>query len=114
MKTLEPTGTVIRLKDYQSRASAAQAMTTTAPGARFPLKAAREYAKLTETEAAALLQITLATLRKWETGETAPAMDKAIKLSGVYGLPLENLAFSKADNQQSTSDGIGGANNGKC
>ena len=100
MKKLEPAGTIIRLKDYQSRASAAQAMTATAPGARFPLKAARENAKLTETEAAALLQIAPATLHKWETGETSPAMDKAIKLAGIYCLPLEKLAFNKDENRK--------------
>lgn len=34
----------------------------------------------------------------WETGKTAPKMEKAQELSDLYGIPLAYMDFSKAGN----------------
>ena len=38
------------------------------------------------------------TIVSWETGKTAPKMEKAQELSDLYGIPLAYMDFSKAGN----------------
>lgn len=36
----------------------------------------------------------------WETGKTAPKMEKAQELSDLYGIPLAYMDFSKVGNSK--------------
>ena len=60
---------------------------------KISLEAARVNAKLTQQEAADGVGVTIQTLINWEKGRTSPTIDKAIALSKLYGINLDNLIF---------------------
>lgn len=60
---------------------------------RISLKAARINAGLTIAEASKEIGVTKNTIMNWENGNSMPGIDKAISLSELYKLPLENLIF---------------------
>ena len=62
---------------------------------RISLRAARVNAGMTMDEACEGLKISKTTLMNWENGRTLPDADKAIELSSLYRIPLENLIFCK-------------------
>jgi transcriptional regulator with XRE-family HTH domain len=62
---------------------------------RISLKAARVNAGLTMEEACKALKVSKSTIMNWEKGYTIPDADKAIALSELYKIPLENIIFYK-------------------
>jgi DNA-binding XRE family transcriptional regulator len=66
---------------------------------KFRLKACRAQAGLLSTEAAELIGVTETTLNSWENGKTSPSMEKGLKMSLVYKIPLMYMDFTKAGNK---------------
>jgi DNA-binding XRE family transcriptional regulator len=62
---------------------------------RISLKAARINSGLTVDAVSKEINVSKATIVNWEKGNTLPDADKAIALSELYKLPLENLNFCK-------------------
>ena len=62
---------------------------------RITMRAARINAGLTMDEACKALKVSKTTIFNWENGYTVPDADKAIALSELYKLPLENIIFCK-------------------
>lgn len=67
------------------------------------LRAIRKYITQLGDEApkyfsAEILGCSDKTIVSWETGKTAPKMEKAQELSDLYGIPLAYMDFSKAGN----------------
>lgn len=62
---------------------------------RISLKAARVNAGLTMEDVCKCLKVSKNTILNWEKGYTLPDADKAVKLSELYNLPLENIIFYK-------------------
>ena len=60
---------------------------------KLTLKKARMLAELKQTEAANALGVSEVTLSNWENGITFPTIDKVIKMSKLYNLPLEAFEF---------------------
>lgn len=60
---------------------------------KISFASARVNAKLTMEEAAEKLNVSKATLCKWENGKTVPRGDKIKELSALYNIPLEYLDF---------------------
>ena len=60
---------------------------------KLTLKKARMLAELKQTEAANALGVSEVTLSNWENGKTYPTIDKVIKMSKLYNLPLEAFEF---------------------
>ncbi len=57
------------------------------------LEAARVNAKMTQSEVAKVLKITVNTLVNWEKGRSEPTIGQARKLSELYNMPLSNIFF---------------------
>ena len=62
---------------------------------RITMKAARVNAGLTMDEASKALNVSKTTLLNWEKGYSMPDADKAVDLSKLYRLPLDNIIFCK-------------------
>lgn len=63
------------------------------------LKAARINAGLKQNEAAKLAGIVVSTLDRYERGLIFPKVSLAQKLSKLYGLNLDDIAFLKIDRE---------------
>ena len=63
---------------------------------RITMKAARINAGLTMDEACKALKVSKTTILNWEKGYSLPDADKAVALSELYKLPLENIIFCKS------------------
>lgn len=61
------------------------------------LKACRVNADKTQREWAALLGVTNITVNNWESGKTAPTLDKLRKISQLSGIPMDYI-FAKQSN----------------
>lgn len=66
---------------------------------KWRLCACRVNAGYTQIEVAEKLGISEPTIINWEAGTTAPNMEKAQKLSELYGIPLAYMDFSKEGNK---------------
>ena len=62
---------------------------------KLTLKKARILAELKQAEVANALGVTEATLSNWENGKTYPTIDKVIKMSKLYNLPLEDFEIKE-------------------
>lgn len=62
---------------------------------KISLKAARINAKYRMKDAAQLLGITGRTLLNYETGKTIPDYDVVLKISSLYGIPVDYLFFER-------------------
>lgn len=60
---------------------------------KFTLKAARANANLSQEAAAEQLGISIVTLRKYEKGESFPAVPMIWKIEALYGVPFGDLIF---------------------
>lgn len=60
---------------------------------KLTLRKARILAELKQAEAANALGVSEVTLSNWENGTTFPTIDKVIKMSKLYNLPLEDFEF---------------------
>ncbi len=61
---------------------------------RFTLKAARVNANLTQSQVAAKLNISIATLKNWESGKTFPKQPQIEALCEIYKVSYDNLFFN--------------------
>lgn len=71
---------------------------------KWRLCACRMQNGYTQKEASELLGISEKTLVSWETGRTAPNMEKAQKLSELYGIPLAYMDFTREGNKLGLKD----------
>ncbi len=62
----------------------------------FQFKAARAIKGLRQEEAAKLIGVSASTLSSWENGETEPLTSQFIRMSIVYGVPMEQLCGTKS------------------
>lgn len=62
---------------------------------KISMEAARVNAGMRQKDVADVLNITPATLRSWENGETVPDYDKALRLSELYKYPADYIFFGK-------------------
>ena len=61
---------------------------------RFTLKAARVNANLTQSQVATKLDISIATLKNWESGKTFPKQPQIEALCEIYKVSYDNLFFN--------------------
>ena len=73
---------------------------------KWRLVACRVQNGYTQKEASDLLGISEKTLIYWECGKTAPNMEKAQKLSELYGIPLAYIDFSREGNSTALKDRV--------
>lgn len=73
---------------------------------KWRLSACRVQNGYTQKEASELVGVSEKTLVSWESGRTAPNMEKAQKLSEVYGIPLAYIDFTREGNRYSLKDRI--------
>ena len=59
------------------------------------MEAARVNAGLSQKEAAKQLNINVSTLSNWETGKTAPDIDKFKRLCELYNCPSDLIFLNK-------------------
>ena len=62
---------------------------------KISLAAARVNAGLTQKEAAEKLDVSIGTVQNWESGKTAPTVDKFIELCRLYNCPTSAVSFAK-------------------
>lgn len=62
---------------------------------RMTLEAARVNAGLTQKQVCEALKVSMTTIGLWERGDRMPPVDKAIKLSELYKVPLECINFCR-------------------
>jgi len=62
---------------------------------RMTLEAARVNAGLTQKQVCESVGISMTTIGLWEKGERIPSVDKALKLSELYKVPLECINFTR-------------------
>lgn len=61
---------------------------------KFTIKQARNYAGLTQAQAAKRLGVGLSTFQKYEWGTSQMRMDKANKFCKIVGIDMDDLIFS--------------------
>lgn len=64
---------------------------------KWRLSACRIQAGYSQAEVAEILGCSDKTIVSWETGKTAPKMEKAQELSGLYGIPLAYMDFQRLE-----------------
>ena len=64
---------------------------------KISLKAARVNAGLFQAEVARELGINVATLKRYEKGETVPRADVLEKMGKIYGMPAQWLKYGDPD-----------------
>ena len=60
---------------------------------RISLAAARVNANMNQEQACKAIGVTKQTLCNWENGKTHPSIEKAERISQVYGIPYQNIIF---------------------
>lgn len=63
---------------------------------QFQFKAARAIKGINQIDAAKLIGVSPSTLSSWENGETEPTATQFLKMSVVYGVPLDQLSGQKS------------------
>ena len=64
---------------------------------KISLEAARVNAKLSQKEAAKLLNVSNKTLCSWESGKTFPSAEMVDKICKLYAVPYDNINFFPCD-----------------
>lgn len=64
---------------------------------KWRLSACRIQAGYSQAEVAEILGCSDKTIVSWETGKTAPKMEKAQELSDLYGIPLAYMDFQRLE-----------------
>jgi transcriptional regulator with XRE-family HTH domain len=62
---------------------------------RITLEAARVNAGMLQKDVCQRLGVSVPTLVSWEAGKTLPPVDKALELSLLYGVKLDDLIFCR-------------------
>lgn len=65
---------------------------------KWRLRACRENAGYTQREVAQILGVCETTFSNWECGRAIPSMEKALRLSELYRVPLAYMDFTKEGN----------------
>jgi DNA-binding XRE family transcriptional regulator len=73
---------------------------------KWRLSACRVQNGYTQKEASELIGINEKTLVSWESGRTAPNMEKAQRISEVYGIPLAYIDFTREGNKTPLKDRV--------
>lgn len=73
---------------------------------KFTLKAARANANLSQEAAAEQLGISIVTLRKYEKGESFPAVPMIWKIEALYGVPFGDLIFLPGTTVKRCQEGV--------
>ncbi len=73
---------------------------------KWRLSACRVQNGYTQKEASELIGINEKTLVSWESGRTAPNMEKAQRVSEVYGIPLAYIDFTREGNKTPLKDRV--------
>ena len=73
---------------------------------KWRLSACRVQNGYTQKEVSDLIGVSEKTLVSWESGKTSPNMEKAQKLSELYGIPLAYIDFTKTGNRLAIKDRI--------
>lgn len=73
---------------------------------KWRLSACRVQNGYTQKEASELIGINEKTLVSWESGRTAPNMEKAQRISEVYGIPLAYIDFTREGNKKPLKDRV--------
>lgn len=73
---------------------------------KWRLVACRVQNGYTQREASELVGVSEKTIVSWESGRTAPNMEKAQKLSEVYGIPLAYIDFTREGNKLGLKDRV--------
>lgn len=60
---------------------------------KISLAAARVNAGYTQKEAAEKLNVNIGTMQNWESGKTAPTVDKFIELCRLYNCPVTAVKY---------------------
>lgn len=63
---------------------------------KFQFKAARAIKGINQIDAAKLIGVSPSTLSSWENGDTEPMASQFLKMSIVYGVPLDQLSGQKS------------------
>lgn len=71
---------------------------------KWRLSACRVQNGYTQKEVSDILGICEKTLVSWECGKTAPSMERAQKLSELYGIPLAYMDFTREGNRIAPKD----------
>ena len=71
---------------------------------KWRLVACRAQSGYTQKDVAELLGTCEKTIVSWESGQTAPTMSKAQRLSELYGIPLAFMDFTKEGNSLALKD----------
>ena len=71
---------------------------------KWRLSACRVQNGYTQKEVSDLIGVSEKTLVSWESGKTSPNMEKAQKLSELYGIPLAYIDFTKIGNRIAIKD----------
>lgn len=62
---------------------------------QISLAAARVNARLTQEEAASRMKVGKRTIINWEKGTAIPSFADINTLSGIYGIPIDNIFLPK-------------------
>lgn len=65
---------------------------------KFTLETARKRAKLTQAEAAKLMDVSKETLSNYERGKTFPDVPVIIKIEEIYGIKYDQIIFLNKNN----------------
>ena len=73
---------------------------------KWRLVSCRAQSGYTQKEASKRLGVSEKTLICWENGLTTPKMDKAQRISELYGIPLAYIDFTKEGNKYGLKDRV--------
>ena len=73
----------------------------------------RKRAKITQIELAKELEISIATLRRWEAGETTPTGAKIIEIAKILNVEPEEIVKNKTERKTTFQTGMLVFDNGK-
>lgn len=71
---------------------------------KLKLRACRAQSGFSQKEVADFMGISGKSVVDWETGVHSPTMEKAQKLSEIYGIPIERMDFTKEGNKPLTKE----------
>ncbi len=75
------------------------------------LRVLRKRAGLTQIELAERLNVSIATLRRWEAGETAPNGVRIIELANTLGVSPDEIVSGRENSQEQTQPSVTYPNN---
>lgn len=65
---------------------------------QISLAAARVNAGMTQEEVVKKMKISKNTLVNWEKGTSEPTISQGLKLSKIYGIPIDNIFLPRKSN----------------